>query len=173
MCIHHIHDMKQLVLHQVGCATTCCPWRIGRIWESAAGHDVKSTTIALRCLEARSHSPAATSTRRYSSGGCYCWLVAAVMLLLLLISFILFHEGLQLDRHSLPIREAPRCHSCLLGQCRLHPRWLTALPHQAHGLLQRLKGQLVLQTGSTHASRQLSSLRCSGKDLHIRGVRSR
>lgn len=157
----------------MGCATTCCPWRIGRIWESAAGHDVKSTTIALRCLEARSLSPAATSTQRCSSGGCCCRPIAAGMLLLLLKSFILSHEGLQLDRHSLPVREAPRCHSCLLGQCRLHPRWLAALPHQAHGLLQRLKGQLVLQIGPTHSSRQLSSLRCSGKDLHIWGVRSR
>lgn len=113
---------------------------------------------------------------RYFNPKVFLWsllLLSVVMLLLLLRTFISAHKGLQLDRHSLPIREAPRCHSCLLGQCRLHPRWLTALPHQAHGLLQRLKGQLVLQTGSTHASRQLSSLRCSGKDLHIWGLRSR
>lgn len=88
-------------------------------------------------------------------------------------NYILFFEGLQLDWYSLPIREATRCHSGLLGQCCLHPRRLAALPHQAHGLLQRLKGQLVLQTGSTHTSRQLSSLCCPGQDLHIWGVRSR
>lgn len=88
--------------------------------------------------------------------------------------FILFiPEGIQLDRYSLPLWEAPRCHSRLLGQCRLHPRGLTALPYQAHGLLQCLKGQLVLQTGSTHTSWQLSGLRCPRQDLHIWGVRSR
>lgn len=68
ICTHHICGIKRLVLlHQVGCATTCCPWRIGRTWERAAGHDAKSTTIALHCLEALSLSPAVTSTQRYST----------------------------------------------------------------------------------------------------------
>lgn len=89
------------------------------------------------------------------------------------VFILVIPEGIQLDRYSLPVWEAPRCHSRLLGQCRLHPRGLTALPYQAHGLLQCLKGQLVLQTGSTHTSWQLSSLRCPGQDLHIWGVRSR
>lgn len=56
-----------LCLSQVGCATTCCLWRIVRTWERAAGRDGRSTTTASLCLEAHSRSPAATSTPRYQT----------------------------------------------------------------------------------------------------------
>lgn len=85
---------------------------------------------------------------------------------------LVFCAGLQLDRYTLPLWEATGCHSCLLGQCGLHPGGLTALPHQAHGLLQRLEGQLVLKAGSAHTSGQPGGLRLPGQDLHIRRVRS-
>lgn len=52
-------------LSQVGCATTCCPWRIGRIWERAADLVARSTTTASLCLGALSLSPVAISTPRY------------------------------------------------------------------------------------------------------------
>lgn len=62
----HIQKKKHpVLLSQVGCATTCCPWRIGRILERAAGPDSRSMTTASLCLEAPSLSPAATSTLRY------------------------------------------------------------------------------------------------------------
>lgn len=63
----HTHTQAKMccALSQVGCDTTCCPWRIGRILERAADHDAKSTTTALLYLEAPSLSPAATLTPRY------------------------------------------------------------------------------------------------------------
>lgn len=57
-------------LSQVGCATTCCPWRTGRIWERAADRDARSTTTASLCSEAPSLNPAATSTPRYQGSKC-------------------------------------------------------------------------------------------------------